>query len=68
MKWLHVGWLQDPDSGPPAVGDACEKVGSVSVPQQTMLWTCGISVQGDYNCGGGGHALPDLAVKQMPIK
>jgi hypothetical protein len=49
---------QDPDHGPLAVGDACQKVASVSVPRQTMLWTCGIAVQGDYNCGGGVRALP----------
>ena len=49
---------QDPDHGPLAVGDACQKVASVSVPRQTMLWTCGIAVQGDYNCGGGERALP----------
>ena len=62
--------LQDPDMGPPAVGDACELVGSVSVPQQTMLWTCGISVQGDYNCGGGEEARASyhLPRRRMVLK
>ena len=49
--------LQDPDHGPLMVGDACQRVNSVSVPKQTMLWTCGISVQGDYACGGGAPAF-----------
>ena len=45
--------VQDPDAGPLRVGDACTKVDSVSVPKQTVYWTCGIAVKGDYACGGG---------------
>nr|QOL01071.1 putative extracellular protein CSOL_005 [Pseudococcomyxa simplex] len=49
---------KDPDAGPPMVGDACTKVSSVSVPKQTVYWTCGIAVKGDYACGGGGLGGP----------
>jgi hypothetical protein len=51
--------LQDPDAGPPKVGDACAKVNSISIPPQMLNWTCGISVKGNYNCGGR-KLLPDL--------
>ena len=51
-------WLQDPDAGPAMVGNACTQVGSVSVPPQTIRWTCGIAVKGDYACGGGAPPAP----------
>lgn len=50
---LYALPAQDPDAGPPMVGDACTKVSSISVPSQTVYWTCGIAVKGDYACGGG---------------
>ena len=50
--------LQDPDAGPAMVGNACTQVGSMSVPPQTIRWTCGIAVKGDYACGGGTPSAP----------
>ena len=30
----------------------------MSVPSQTIRWTCGIAVKGDYACGGGTPSAP----------
>lgn len=56
---------QDPDAGPPMVGDACSKVNSISVPMQTVYWTCGIAVKGDYACGGGTLTGSSLSIKAV---
>lgn len=56
---------KDPDAGPAMVGDACTKVSSISVPSQTVYWTCGIVVKGDYACGGGGLGGPP-SVSSIP--
>ena len=71
LRWLRAShlsnsscWLQDPDAGPAMVGNACTQVRSVSVPPQTVRWTCGIAVKGDYACGGGAPLAPvHLAVQ-----
>lgn len=60
--------LQDPDAGPPMVGDACTKVSSVSVPKQTVYWTCGIAVKGDYACGGGTPILRCLTASNLDMQ
>ncbi|CAK0737066.1 hypothetical protein CVIRNUC_000849 [Coccomyxa viridis] len=54
---------KDPDAGPAMVGNACTQVGSMSVPPQTIRWTCGIAVKGDYACGGGGLGGPPSVTK-----
>ncbi len=57
---------QDPDAGPPVVGDACTKVNSIFVPSQTVYWTCGIAVKGDYACGGGASPFLTSAYQLSP--
>ncbi|CAL5218430.1 g111 [Coccomyxa viridis] len=54
---------KDPNAGPAMVGNACTQVNSVSVPRMSVLWTCGIAVQGDYACGGGGAGGPPSVTK-----
>ena len=44
--------------GRPWWATACTQVGSMSVPPQTIRWTCGIAVKGDYACGGGTPSAP----------
>ena len=60
--------MQDPNAGPAMVGNACTQVNSVSVPRMSVLWTCGIAVQGDYACGGGMSPILSCSVYNTALR